>query len=263
MTTPARIPISAVLITLDAEKHLDQVLGALALCDEILVLDSGSKDRTREIALAHGARFEHRDFDGYGPQKRTAVALARHDWILSVDADEILDESCLSAIAAIDWDRADPHMAFRILRRPFVGSKEIRHGHWVPDRVVRLFNRRHNGFSADIVHESVHPTGPVRKLPGSMRHYSYSSPAELFRSDYSLLKAQKCREERPSLPGAFRLALRADWAFFHSLIIRRGILDGPIGVLIAISAALNSTLALALAGWDDPDKAEPGQEPEA
>lgn len=242
-----KAPISAVLITLNAEKHLDAVLTALEFCEEILILDSGSTDKTQEIAAEHGARWETRSFDGYGPQKRAAVALARFDWVLAIDADEVLDETCAGAISALDWTAINPQACWRIRRRPFVGRQEIRHGHWVPDRVVRLFYRTHNNFSTDIVHESVHPEGPVHDLPGAMRHFSYAGPAELFRSDHHRLKAEQYRRRGRRLPGVFRLAIRADWAFFHSLIIRRGILDGPIGVLIAISAALNATLGLVLA----------------
>ena len=242
-----KVPLSAVLITLNAETYLDAVLSALSFCDEILILDSGSTDGSREIAQKFGARWECREFSGYGPQKRAAVALARHDWILSLDADEVLEEDCAEAIAGLDWNAMDPRDCWRIRRRPFVGKREIRHGHWVPDRVVRLFSRTHHNFSPDLVHESVHPKGKVHDLPGAMRHFSYESPADLFRLDYARLKAEQIHQQGRRPPGAFRLAIRADWAFFHSLIIRRGILDGPVGVLIALSAAFNATMGFVLA----------------
>ena len=95
---PATLPVSAVLITRDAEARLDQVLEPLQVCDEIVVLDSGSHDRTRAIATARGARWFEHAFDGYGPQKRRAVALARHHWILAVDADEVLDGDAVAGL---------------------------------------------------------------------------------------------------------------------------------------------------------------------
>ena len=98
-------PVSAVLITRDAAEYFDRVLSALRCCSEIVVLDSGSSDRTREIALEHGASWFERDFDGYGSQKRHAVVRARFDWILSVDADEVLDDEAGAALAA--WDAGD------------------------------------------------------------------------------------------------------------------------------------------------------------
>jgi len=246
-----KLPLSAIVITLNAERYLGEVLDALGLCSEILVVDSGSTDSTESIAREHGVRWEQREFSGYGPQKRAATAMARHDWILSIDADEILDEECIRAIRTIDFPSVSPSTCWSIRRRPFIGRREIRHGHWVPDRVVRLFHRKHHGFSNDIVHESVHPTGRVIELPGAMRHYSYASLDELFRAEHHLLKAAQYRNRRRRIPGAFHLALRADWAFFHSLILRRGLLDGRAGVLVALSAALNATLGLALAAEED------------
>ena len=100
-----KAPLSAVLITRDAERHLERVLAPLSFCSEILILDSGSRDRTRAIAAAHGAVWHEHDFEGYGPAKRRAVALASCDWVLSLDADEVLDEQAITALAGIDWRR--------------------------------------------------------------------------------------------------------------------------------------------------------------
>lgn len=239
-------PMSAVLITRDAEEHLDRVLGALGCCGEIVVLDSGSTDRTREIALQHGASWFELPFGGYGPQKRHAVVRARHDWILSIDADEVLDDEAGAAVAAMDWSRQDPSLCWRIRRRPFVGRREIRYGHWNPDWVVRLFHRGHNDFSNAPVHESVTPTAGVRTLPGSLAHYSYRDLGEIIRMNYHQLKADRYRNQGRRASGA-TLAARAEWAFFHSYIVRRGFLDGPAGVVVALAGAINAVMGLALA----------------
>ena len=100
-------PISAVIITRDAAARLADVLAAVDFCAERLVLDSGSTDDTLAIARAAGARVEHQPFLGYGPQKCRAVALATHDWILAIDADEVLDDEARDAIRRLDL--ADPH----------------------------------------------------------------------------------------------------------------------------------------------------------
>jgi glycosyltransferase involved in cell wall biosynthesis len=239
-------PVSAVLITLDAEASLDRVLAALDCCDEIVVLDSGSTDGTREIAARHEVSWFERPFDGYGPQKRHAVVRARHDWILAIDADEILDEEARAAIAAIDWPQQDPTMCWRVRRRPFVGRREIRHGHWNPDWVVRLFHRSHHDFSASPVHESVTPTGAVRTLPGSLLHASYRDLGEIFRMDYHRTKARSFRDQGRHAGGPV-LAARAMWTFFYSYVIRRGFLDGPAGVVVALAGAVNAVMGLALA----------------
>lgn len=241
-----KAPLSAVLITRDAERQLERALAPLAFCSEILILDSGSRDRTRAIAAAHGAVWHEHDFEGYGPAKRRAVALASCDWVLSLDADEVLDEQAITALAGIDWAAADPRTCWSLRRRPFVGSREIRHGDWAPDWVVRVFNRRHHTVSADLVHESVTPTGPLRRLDGSLLHFTAADLAAVFRPDYYRLKAVVYRQ-RGRRAGAPVLALRAAVAFVRSYLVRAGFLDGRAGVVVAVAAAANAVTGLALA----------------
>jgi glycosyltransferase involved in cell wall biosynthesis len=245
------VPVSAVLITRNAEAHLDRVLAPLSVCAEIVVLDSGSTDWTKEIALEHGGRWYEHPFDGYGPQKRRAVAFANHDWILSIDADEILDVDGVAGLCAIDWPSADLLGCWRIRRRTFIGTREIRHGHWKNERPVRLFNRLVNEISSAPVHESVRPTGGVRDLPGSLLHYSYRDLGDVIRLDYHRLKAVRYREAERRAGGGL-LALRAVWAGFHSYVLRSGFREGGAGVVIALAAAVNASMGLALASETDP-----------
>lgn len=251
-------PVSAVLITLNAERWLDAVLDPLSWCDEILILDSGSKDRTAEIAERHGATWHEQTFAGYGPQKRRAVELTKHNWVLSVDDDEILEPETVRALCSLDWGGLDARTCFAIRRRPFVGAREIRHGHWVPDPVVRVFNRSVHNFSDAAVHESVRTTGGVKILPGALMHRSFDDLAAIFRADYHRLKAVEYRRRERRLPNAFNLSVRAMWAFVYSLVVKRGLLDGPAGVVIALSAAVNAVLGLALAG-EASDRQGPSQ----
>ncbi len=248
---PETIPVSAVLITRDAEAHLDRALTSLAGCDEIVVLDSGSSDRTRQIAAAHGARWFEHPFDGYGFQKRRAVALARHHWVLSVDADEVLDDVAVSALATVDWRSTDLMVCWRIPRRTFIGDREIRHGHWSTERPVRVFNRLVTGFTPALVHESVPATSDVRELPGSLLHYSYDDLSEIIRLDFHRLKAITYRRSGRRA-GASLLAIRAIWAALHSYVLRRGCLEGGAGVVIALAAAVNATMGPAMASEPRP-----------
>jgi glycosyltransferase involved in cell wall biosynthesis len=241
-----KIPISAVLITKNAEEHLARVLAALAWCDEIVVLDSGSTDRTCELARAAGARVEHQDFLGFGPQKRRAVALARHDWVLSIDADEVLDEVAASAISALPFATLDPRRAFAIRRRTYVGTHEICHGVWNPDWVLRLFNRSAANFNDNKVHEAVVAAGPVERLAGSMHHYSFRDLGDLFKPGYARLKADRFLAEGRRA-GTCKLAARFAWGFTRSFVLKQGFRDGPAGVVVAASAGLDSVLGLALA----------------
>lgn len=242
----SRIPVSAVLITKNAEAHLAQTLQSLAPCAEIVILDSGSTDETREIAARYGALWHEHPFDGYGPQKRRAVELARHDWVLSIDADEVLDHGAVMAIAGIDWPSADLLTCWRIRRRTFIGDREIKHGHWASEKPIRLFNRLITGVRPVPVHESVRPTTRVRDLPGALLHYSYADLSEVIRLDFHRLKAIRYRQAGRRAGGAL-LALRAAWAGFHSYILRAGCLEGGAGVVIALSAAVNATMGLAMA----------------
>jgi glycosyltransferase involved in cell wall biosynthesis len=241
--------VSAVIIVRDGETRLAEVLAALARCTaEIVVLDSGSTDRTVDIARAAGARVEHQPFLGFGPQKNRAVALATHDWILSVDADEVLDEQAIAAITVLD--RSDPSRCWRLRRRTFVGARELRHGH-LNDAPVRLFNRTATRFNDVPVHESVAPRGPVTVLPGAIRHYAFRDAADLVArgAGYARTKAERYRAagRRAAAPV---LLLRAAGAFLRSYVVKVGFLDGGLGVVSALSAALNATTAMAMASED-------------
>lgn len=244
-------PISAVLIVKDGERHLDAVLASLAWADEVLLLDSGSSDRTLEIARARGARVEHQDFLGYGRQKRRAVELARHDWVLNLDADEVLDAEAIAAIQASARDGG--HAGYRLRRRNFVGRREIRHGVWAPDRCLRLFDRRRANFNAVDIHEAVEAQGPVGELAGSILHHSYRDLADIFTRvpAYSRAKAAAYRAQGRRA-GACRLCARACWGFLRSYLLKGGWRDGGAGVVVALSVALDGVLGLAQAAEVDP-----------
>jgi glycosyltransferase involved in cell wall biosynthesis len=238
------LPISAVIIVKDGEAHLAEVLTALSPCAEILVLDSGSTDRTLAIAQAAGVRIEHQAFLGYGPQKNRAIDLARHDWILSIDADEILDEAGRQALARLDL--SDPSRCWRLRRRTFVGSTELRHGH-LNDAPLRLFNRGMTRFGDVPVHESVTPRGTVATLDGSLAHFAFRDAADLVArgAGYARLKAARYQAHGRSA-SAVSLLMRAAAAFAKSYVLKAGFLDGRLGVVSALSAALNATTALAM-----------------
>lgn len=243
------VPVSAVIIVKDGEARLAEVLAALAPCAEVLVLDSGSTDRTLEIARAAGARIEHQAFLGYGPQKNRAVELAAHDWILSVDADEVLDAAGQAALARLDL--SDPARCWRLRRRTFVGAVELRHGH-LNDEPLRLFNRRSTRFNDVPVHESVAPRGPLARLDGSLAHYAFRDAADLVArgAGYARIKAARFRAQGRSA-SAPSLVVRAAAAFAKSYLLKAGFLDGRLGVVSALSAALNASTGLAMASLPD------------
>ena len=245
--TAAALPLSVVLITRNADKLLPKVLEAVRWADDIVVVDSLSTDNTVQIAREHGARVIEQEFLGFGPQKRLAIAQAQHDWVLNIDADEILDEQAQAAIKALPLAAMDPKRCFSIRRRTFIGQREIRHGAWNPDWSLRLFNRTQANFNQVPVHEAVQAASRPEHLAGSMLHYSFTDLVDVFKPHYARIKAEKYLAKQRTA-GAFVLTFRICWALFASFVLKRGFLDGGPGVIVAMSHALNHSLGLALAG---------------
>ena len=245
MSNTPRLPISAVIITRNAALHLAEVLRSVEMCDERLVLDSGSTDGTVEVARAAGARVEHQPFLGYGPQKQRAVELATHDWILSLDADEVLDNAAQAACGRLDFSTVAECWAFR--RRTFVGTREVLHGPWRGERVLRLFHRTTAGFKPLPVHEEVESQRPPGLLEGSILHWSFVDCRDVLQRSlrYAPLKAgiMLAKGEKPR---RWTLPLRGLAAFVKCYLVRGGWRDGAAGFVIAISRVIDSTLPRAL-----------------
>ena len=253
-------PISAVVITKNAERHLAAVLASVDFCAERLVLDSGSTDSTMAIAQTAGARVEHQHFLGYGPQKRRAVELARHDWILALDADEVLDDDARRAVRTAALD--DPAACYALRRRTFVGHREVCHGPWSDDCVLRLFNRRTASFKPLPVHEEVEAARPPILLPGSILHYSYTSCGDVLARSlrYAPLKAEIMRGKRQRI-SPLTMPLRGLTAFIKSYVLRSGWRDGAAGFVVALSRVIDSTLprAMLLEGESPPTASSAAQ----
>ncbi len=252
-TMPVRglCPVSAVIITRDAAAYLPAVLKAVDFCAERLVLDSGSTDATLDLARAAGARIEHQPFLGYGPQKCRGIALASHDWILSIDADEVLDDEARAAIMRLSF--TDSHVCYSIRRRTFIGSREVRHGAWKHDLVLRLFNRTTAGFKPLPVHEEVESGRAPTRLAGSLLHYSYTDCGDVLARSirYARLKAAIMRRKGQRVSG-WSLPLRAVGAFVGSYLLRGGWRDGTAGFIVALARVIDSTLPRAMLLLDDP-----------
>ncbi len=245
MSGPHRLPISGVVITRDAAAGVVSTLASLDMCAERIVLDSGSTDDTVALARAAGARVEHQAVLGYAPQKRRAVELAALDWILSLDADETLDAEARASVAVTDL--SDPTVCYSFRRRTFVGGREVRHGAWRDERVLRLFNRTTATFKPLPVHEEVaSPRQPVL-LPGSVLHHSYADCADVVARTlrYAPVKAGIIRRKGQAV-AVWTLPLRGMSAFLRSYVVRGGWRDGAAGFVIAVSRVLDSTLPRAL-----------------
>lgn len=171
--------ISVVIIVKNEAENLQRLLPTLAWANEILILDDHSTDNTKEIAEASGAVvFQHR-FESFGKQKQKAVSLAENDWILSLDADEILTEALLNEIQALDLSNTQIH-AFEIPRTHVFLGKVFKHGKESNDLIVRLFNKKYCNFDDAVVHEKVIVKGKAAKLSHPILHHSYKDLVHYF-----------------------------------------------------------------------------------
>jgi hypothetical protein len=267
--TPDRLPLSAVVITAGTSEHLAATLASLAWCDEVLLLVSHNADAVCQLPEAATCRIETHPFDGYGAQKRRAVSLATHDWVLSLDDDERLDDDAIAAMQRLSL--ATGPASYSIRRRTFVGEQAIHHGPWGHEMVVRLFHRQRCEFANLKVHEAVRSDEPPQRLSGTILHHSFADCGEILSRSihYARLKAQIIREKR-ELPHTWMLPCRAIVAFLKSYVVQQGYRDGAAGFAIALSRIIDSTLPRMLvlcgsvradAGAPPPPACRQGEEP--
>ncbi len=203
--------ITATIITLDEERNIARAIESLRCCDEILILDSGSTDRTVELAENLGARVFEAGWRGYAGQKNWAAEQAAHDWIFSLDADEALSEALEAEIWTLkkSGPRFDAYTMPRMAR--YLGSW-ILHSGWYPDRKIRLYDRRKAQWVGDFVHESVQVNGRTGQLESDILHFTCDSLSEHVKTmeRYTTLAAQEIAARKipvPLLAHALRSAL--------------------------------------------------------
>ena len=241
--------LGVALITKNAAAHLADCLHAVAFADRIVVLDSGSSDDTLSIATAHGAHVERSaDWPGFGPQKNRALALLDTDWILALDADEVVSPALVAAIRATV--AGDSGNVYTLRRHSNFCGTWVRHSGWYPDDVPRLFKRGSARYSDDLVHERLLFDGPAPILDGELLHYSYDNYEQVLAkiNQYSTAGAQQ-RLARGKSSGVAKAALRGSWAFFRTYVLKRGFLDGGAGFAIAVMNAETTYYRFLKLGW--------------
>ena len=241
--------ISATIITFNEERNIARAIESLRCCDEIVVVDSGSVDRTVEIAGKLGARVVDSAWRGYSGQKNLASECATHDWVLSIDADESLSEALEGEIWQLKKNGPDCD-AYTMPRLAQYLGKWILHSGWYPDRKIRLFDRRKARWVGDFVHESVQVEGRVGHFKSNLLHFTCDSLSEHLKTmdRYTTLAAEQL-VSRGRKVGFGQLLVDPPWTFFRTLVVQRGFLDGMEGIAIAYMAALYQFLKFAKARY--------------
>ena len=230
-----RAPLSGVVTTFNNAATLEQCLVSLRFCDELIVLDSGSTDGTRDIAARHGARVAVRPFEGYGPQKQHAIDLATHDWVLLLDADEHVTDA---GRAAIDAELRAPRACGCAQRQ---NSHSCR-GNWQ----LRLFRRSRGRMNTVPVHAAPVIDGVPFDLDAPFRHYGEPRLADRVEkvNRYSDGLLEHKRSRRVRFLGA-RILVQPTLAFLKLYIGKRYFLDGWAGYLAARTHAFYTFLKYA------------------
>lgn len=247
------VKISVCIITFNEEKNITRAVESVTWADEILVVDSNSTDKTREIAENLGARVVLQEWMGFARQKQFAVDNAQFDWILSLDADEqITPELSYEILSLKETSQSEEAKRFpladgyKIARRTFYMNRWIRHSGWYPDWQLRLFNRNKGKWKDVLIHESVamNKNAKVETLSGDILHYSIENPAyhhRLIGERYAPLAAEQMFQNgKRTTP--LKIATAGMTAFFQTYVLKGGFLDGFPGFCIARFAAHHAFL---------------------
>jgi glycosyltransferase involved in cell wall biosynthesis len=267
--------VSACIICFDEEPNIRACLESVRFCDEIVVVDSGSRDRTREIAREFTDRVVERAWPGHIEQKNFAIDAAKNDWVFSIDADERVTDELRRSIEAVLAEDPPRSPGYELARRTWHLGRFIRRGGWYPDRKVRLFDRRRGRWGGVNPHDHVQLDGRPGRLAGDLLHYSYRdlrhqidtvnsftsiAAKELLRKqervegagpEGQLLRKQERVGEaqgpegpesakRGRVAALPRMLLHPPAAFFRSYVLKLGFLEGVPGLILAVVAAFYS-----------------------
>lgn len=238
--------ISAVIITQNEERDIARCLLSLhGVADEVVVVDSGSTDRTEQICREHNARFFCHPWQGYSMQKNYANSLAENNWILSIDADEALSETLRQSVIKLKTSDIAENQVFSVNRLTNYCGNWIRHCGWYPDRKVRLFCRNAKRWQGDIHEILADTTGTTSEttLNGDLLHYSYHSVEQHIRQadKFTTLTARQAFEKGKKAPLA-SIIFKPRWKFCRDYFFKLGFLDGYAGYQVCKISAFATFL---------------------
>jgi glycosyltransferase involved in cell wall biosynthesis len=234
--TGSSVPLSVIVPCFNEESVIAECLEGVRFADEILVVDSFSTDRTLEIARRHADRVLQHEFWSHGAQNNWGMDQARHDWVLVVDSDERITPALAGEIR--DLLRAPTCDGYWIRRRNFFLGREIRHGNWGSDSVLRLFRRGKGRYEEQHVHSRVKLDGRAGWCREAMLHHSYRSLDDFMRKTPRFSQGGALNLHEQGKRSSARIMVARSLArFFRSYVLKRGFLDGTEGLIIAFLEA--------------------------
>lgn len=239
------ISLSAILITKNEEANIRRCLDALQWLPEVVIVDSKSEDKTVEIAQSYpNTKVIISDWLGFSPTKRLATKAARNNWILWIDADEVVSPALQKEISFLFADNPpNDFVAASMPRKTFFLGEWVKHSGWYPGRVIRLFNRHHCDFNDNHLHEGIEV--PANKNIKSLRydilHYSYTSLYQYFdkMNYYGRYGAEELKR-RGKKPSLWKLLLSPLAGFIKTYLLNQGFRDGRKGLIIAVGTAFST-----------------------
>ena len=225
--------ISVTILTKNNEETIGSVLESVRPFDEVIVLDTGSTDATLEMAQIYpNVKVFKSPFIGFGPLHNLAAEYASHDWILSIDSDEVLTPELSDEIQSLNLN---PESVYSFPFNNYFNGKHIKWCGWYPDRHVRLYNKSVTSFTNDQVHEKIQ-TKTLREVPltAPVKHYSYRSISDFLQKmeSYTTLFAEQNAHKKQS--SMMKALLHGGFAFIKSYVIKRGFLGGREGYIISL-----------------------------
>lgn len=231
--------LSVAIITLNEEKILEKTLKSVnEFADEIVIVDSGSTDKTEEIAKKYNAKFYYQKWLGYGPQRNRAIDLSNGEWVLNIDADEEISEDLAKIIKDIKNGKND-YDVYKINFMSVCFNKKIKYGGWSNTYRIRLFKKTAGRFNANDVHEEFITNAKVGKIDKYILHHSYLDLEDYFTkfNKYTTLGAIEYYKKNKKA-SILSIVLNPIYKFLRMYIFRLGFLDGLEGFLLAITSSL-------------------------
>ncbi|TGN20720.1 glycosyltransferase family 2 protein [Leptospira idonii] len=229
------LPVSCAIITLNEEDNIERTLKALDFLQDIVIVDSGSTDRTLELIKKFPAKVFQRKFDNYANQKNFAIDQTKNDWVLAIDADEVVSPKLKEEILSLFHEGSPDTEGFLIPRLTWYLGKWIRFGGFYPNYQIRLFKKSKGRFGGGIVHEKVELSSHAKPLKHPLFHFSYKDISDhlKFIDRYSSLFAEEEFRKGKSSSVTFAV-LKGAFKGFYMYFIRLGFLDGKAGFVLAV-----------------------------